>query len=319
MLNRSMSRAILPLLVACALASARPVSGQESVFGLLQIESSARSAALGGSLVAVSEDINAFLYNPALIGSTEHGHVSLSYTNHLADVSAGFAAYARDVPVLGTAAAALRMLSWGRIERTDASGAVLGTFTASEIVATIGISRAYSERIRYGANLHFAYSGVDVYRASALALDVGAVYRIAEQQLTVSAAASHLGMVLQSLGSESDALPFDLRLGVAKKLRHLPLLVSLTAYELSDLDRLGGAADIAQHLILGSEFQFTRTFHIRFGYNHRRHEALKTSSRLDLAGLGMGFGLAISRVRLDYAFSSWSFAGLHQFTLQTRL
>ena len=311
--------AVLPLLAACIPAWINPAAGQEPGFALLQIESSARSAALGGSLVAISEDINAFLYNPALLASTEHRRLSVSYTNHLADVSAGFATYARDLPGLGTAAVALRMLSWGRIARTDADGNTDGTFTASDLAATLGFSRAVSGRLRYGANFHFAHSSVDAYRASALAVDVGAAYRIAQQQLTVSAAASHLGLVLQSLGSESDALPFDVRLGVAKKLRHLPLLISLTAYKLSDLHRIDSAADIAQHLVLGTEFQFTRTLHIRFGYNHRRHEALKTSSRLDLAGLGMGFGLAVSRVRLDYAFSSWSVAGLHQFTLQTRI
>jgi len=43
-------------------------------------------------------------------------------------------------------------------------------------------------------------------------------------------------------------------------------------------------------------------------------------SRLDFAGLGFGIGLKITRVRVDYAFNSWSsIGGLHQFTLQTAL
>ncbi len=74
-----------------------------------------------------------------------------------------------------------------------------------------------------------------------------------------------------------------------------------------------------QHVILGGEFQFSRAFNVRFGYNHRRHEGLKTGSRLDLAGVGLGFGLKITRFRLDYAFNSWSFGGLHQLTVRTAI
>ena len=74
------------------------------------------------------------------------------------------------------------------------------------------------------------------------------------------------------------------------------------------------------HLILGAEFQFSPAFNVRFGYNHRRHEALKTGSRLDLAGFATGFGLRIRRFGFDYAFNTWSSIGaLHQFTLRTML
>ena len=75
-----------------------------------------------------------------------------------------------------------------------------------------------------------------------------------------------------------------------------------------------------EHISLGGEFQFSEGFNLRIGYNHRRHEALKTKSRLDFAGFGFGVGLKISSIRFDYAYNSWSEAGgMSQFTVRTAL
>jgi hypothetical protein len=111
---------------------------------------------------------------------------------------------------------------------------------------------------------------------------------------------------------------------VTKRLQYLPLLVSITGYNLHALGE-GSASgkfldEVLHHLTFGGEFQFSDAFNVRIGYNHQRHEALKMKSRLDFAGVGVGFGLKISRVRFDYAFNTWSsLGGLHQFTLRTVL
>ena len=291
-------------------------SGQASNFSFLQVAPSARAAALGGSLAAVPGDLKSFLYNPALVGPMQDRNLSVSYLNHLADIHAGFAAYAHDFGPFGVGAAALRVATWGEIDRTDIDGVVDGSFSATDFALTIGGSRAIQPGLRYGINAHYAYAGVDKYRASALLLDGGLAYHNSGRRLTVAAAASHIGVVLSSLGEEQDRLPMDLRVAVSKRLRHLPLFIHLTAYELQRIKRM---EDSPRHLILGGEFQFTRAVHIRFGYNHRRHVDLGTGGRLDMAGIGLGFGLNIATFRLDYAYSSWSFAALHQLSFQVRL
>jgi hypothetical protein len=93
------------------------------------------------------------------------------------------------------------------------------------------------------------------------------------------------------------------------------------------LHRLDGGPDgtsavgnVLYHVVFGGEFQFSDSFQIRFGYNHRRHDELRLKSRLDLAGFSMGLGLRLSRVALDYAFNSWSsLGGLHRFSVRTAL
>lgn len=309
------------------LATAFPAQAQPgdlSGFAFLRLEPSARAAALGGSFGAVyGDDNNAVFYNPALLNESMHGGISLSYLNHVSDLNAGFIAYSRHYEKLGTFAAGLRFLGWGKLEGADELGNRTGTFRASDIALTLGGARSYNERLSYGANVHLVYSSVSSFKASALATDLGVLYRIPAQSLSFSASVNNLGFALSSLGSTTDKLPVDVRLGLAKRLRHIPLLVTVTGYNLHDLgDTPPGTtvlSGIMHHLILGGEFQFGEAFNVRFGYNHRRHDALKTNSRLDLAGFSTGFGLKIKRFRIDYAYSSWSFAGLHQFTVRTAI
>ena len=317
----------VPLLVGVLLLAV-PVQAQPSDlsgFSFLRLEPSARAAALGGSFSAVyGDDVNALFYNPASLNEETHGALSLSYLNHLSDLNAGFIAYSRHVGGVGSLGAGLRFLSYGELEAADENGERTGTFTAADVALTVGGARAYGERLRYGASVHAVLSSIDVYRASALALDLGALYAIPSRRLTLSLSVHHLGLTLSSLGTTRDELPLDVRISLAKRLRYLPLLLSVTGYNLHDVgERAEGATGLdaaLRHLAFGGEFQFSDAFHLRVGYNHRRHQELKMSSRLDLAGVGLGFGLRIARFGFDYAFNSWStLGGLHQFTLRTRL
>ncbi|MDX1547627.1 MAG: type IX secretion system protein PorQ [Rhodothermales bacterium] len=314
-------------LLALLVFAAVPVAAQPSDpsgFAFLRLEPSARAAALGGSFSAVyGDDVNGLFYNPALLNAETHRALSVSYLNHLSDINAGFAAYSRHVDGVGTFGAGLRFLSWGELEGADEDGNRTGTFSASDVALTLGAARARGDRLHYGASVHVIYSSVEDFNASALAADAGVVYHVPDRALALSASVNNLGVTLSSLGETDDELPLDLRLGVTKRLRYVPLLVSVTGYNLHDVGDApeGGTAlgNVFRHLAFGGEFQFSQAFNLRFGYNHRRHEALKTDSRLDLAGVGLGFGLKVSRFRLDYAYNSWSFGGLHQFTVRTPL
>lgn len=321
------------LLLIAALASAllfgpsTPAAAQsESLtgFGFLRLEPSARAAALGGSFGAIyGEDVNGFFYNPALLNPEMDGTLSVSYLNHVAGLDAGFVAYGREFSSVGTMALGVRYLGWGDMDEADEEGEVTGSFGASDVALTVGVARPFSDQLRYGINLHGIVSHVGAFAATALAADAGLVYRFPAHDLALSASVSHAGRTLGSLGETRDELPLNVRVGAAKRLRHVPLLLSVTGY---DLQNVGGEASsnalgaAMRHVALGAEFQFSEAFNLRFGYNHRQHEDLKMKSRLDLAGFGTGFGLKVSRIRLDYAYNSWSsLGGLHQLTVRTKL
>lgn len=303
-----------------AAAQSGPLSG----FSFLRLEPSARATALGGSFSAVyGDDVNALFYNPALINKSMHRQISLSYLNHIGGLNAGFVAYGREIPDVGTFVAGVRFLGWGDIQAADENGSTLFVFGASDVALTLGHARPYNDRLRYGASMHLILSNIDIYYASAIAADIGVFYDIPVQQLSFSASVNNLGITLKSFGDLEDELPLDVRIGVAKKLRYVPLLISVTGYNLhnsgdTDDKNVTIFGSVFRHLAVGGEFQFSEAFNVRFGYNHRRHESLKMNTRLDLAGFSMGFGLKIMRFRLDYAFNSWSSLGsLHQFTVRT--
>jgi hypothetical protein len=310
------------LFLAPALASAQP--SRLTGFGLLRMEPSARAAALAGAYgVGSGEDVNALFANPALLDPADHRHLAVSYLNHLADINAGFIAYAYEVePLGGTVGGAIRFLSYGEFDRADAEGTRDGTFGASDAVVTLSYARAETERLRWGASAHAVFSSIDDASANALATDLGVAYLLPEQGLALSASLRNLGVVTSDLGADGDVLPTDLRVSISKRLQYVPLLITVAGYDLTSFENENGTAlnEIARHLAVGGELQFGESFALRAGYNHRLHEDLSTGERLDLAGLGLGFGLNLRRFGFDYAYNAWSsFGGLHHLTLRARL
>jgi len=307
--------------LSLAMAQSSGISG----FTFLQLEPSARAAAMAGSYsAAAGTDVNGLFYNPALLNEEMHNALSLSYLNHIAGINAGFLVYARDVQHVGTLGAGVRYLGWGDLRRTDETGQETGTFGASDVALTVGISWPFNEHIRYGANIHTIYSHIESYSASAIAADLGVLYHLDAHHLTLAFSVNNLGRTMSRFAESAVDLPLDVRISAAKRLRHVPLLFSITGY---NLDNLGDVPEntpafgrIMHFVRLGGELLFSEAFQVRLGYNHRRHAALATRSRLDLAGLSLGAGLKVSRVRVDYAYNSWSEAGsLHQFTVRTTL
>lgn len=294
-------------------------------FTFLRIEPSARASALGGSFVAIYDgDVNTLFYNPSLLSESTDGRLSLSYLNHVSDVNAGFVAYGREYAGIGSFAAGVRFLNWGGLQGATETGERTGTFGAGDVALTVGGARSATDKIRYGANAHVIYSGVEDYSATALAADLGVTYFAPGSALTVSAAVRNLGFVLSSLGTRRDRLPVDLQVGLTKRVAHLPLLMSITGYNLHDYGTVFDDATVVDnvlyHIALGGEFQFSEAFQLRIGYNHRRHDELRTKARLDFAGFALGVGIHVRRFSFDYSYNSWSeLGGLNQLTVGTHL
>ncbi len=325
-MNRSITLLAYVLAFLLPVGSAIAQVGQPTTFSFLRLEPSAASASLGGSVVAVpNDDVSTFLYNPARLQSDMSGTLSLTYLNHLSDINSGLAAYVYASEKLNTTfAGAIRYMSWGSIEGADELGQSTGEFGAANLALTVSAARLYNARTSYGASVHLIRSDIDSFGATALAFDLGGSYSMDDSGLTVAASLSNAGVTVSSLGDTTDELPIDLRIGASKQLLHLPLLLTATFYNLTDFEKTNAAAsrldDVLHHLVVGGEFQFGSSFKARVGYNHRRHDELKTKTRLDFAGFSMGVGIAVRKIRVDYARSSWSENGsLNQFTVSTRI
>ena len=316
---------IVLLLVVGAPAAAQP-GGSLSSFSLLRLDASARTAALGSAFTAVADgDVNAMFYNPAIPGPATSRSPSLSYLNHLAGIDAGTLAYSHTTQGLGTTfSGGLRFVHWGTIQGRNERGERTGTFSAGDVALSLGAARALGPRVRYGANVHLLYAQIDQAQATAVASDLGVLYRVPARQLTFGASLRHLGLSLDGFGQREVTLPLDLQLGVSKRLAPLPLLFSLTAYDLTEVGTgiEGGSTldHVLGHLTFGGELRLGNALRLRLGYNHRRSRDLAFGDGVSLGGLGGGFGIVLGGVAVDYAYNSWAeLGGLHQFTVRANL
>lgn len=315
--------ALLAVVLVGAAGSGVAQPSRLAGFDLLRLTPSAHGAALAGAYAPEAAAPDGLFYNPAFLSPEADRHGALGYLNHLADVQLGFAAYARQVDrIEGTVGVAVRHLGYGSFERTTREGTTEGSFGASETVFTVAYARPLNERMRLGVNLHTAFVVLDDASASALAADVGAAYTIEEQRLVLSAGLRHVGLVLNSLGESQDRLAPDLRVAVSKRLAHVPIRLTLVAHDLAGIQTGGDdVLDVAaRHLAASGELALGSALALRFGYDGRTAADLGTGQRLDLAGLGLGFGLNLRRVGFDYAYSAWgAFGGLQHLTVRARL
>lgn len=327
----SIIRPALPvflLLTTLTIVGASSASAQieNSGFPVLQLEPSARTAALAGSSTALLDNGSGALFsNPALISTEADGKIEFSYLNHLSDINAGWVAYGRDMGELGAFAAGIRYLSFGQFDERNELGEKIGTFSAADVALTLGGSRIWKPGLRYGAALSVMHASIAASsNATGVGLDAGLVYDDSENRQSFGISIHNAGLVLSSIGERSDRLPADLRIGYTRRLAHLPLLVSVTGYRLHKMDGgpddTGAIARILYHTRFAGEFQFSESFRVRFGYDHRRHDELRVKSRLDMAGFSTGLGIRISRFAFDYAFNSWSsLGGLHRLTIASSI
>ena len=323
---------LLAVGLSAAVLAAAPASAQsrtQTAFDLVRLDASARTAALGGPAAFVGDDPSALFANPAFLSSEADRRAALSYSNLLLDVNAGTATYARDVSWLGgmSLAGGVRYLSYGDFERrtgAETEGETLGTFGASEAAVTVAASREVLPDLRVGLALHGLFASLDDAGAEALAGDLGVSLAVPEQGVVLGASVHHVGAMLSSFGTEADRLPLDVRVVASKRLRYVPLTLSVAGI---DLNRFEGARSDSSlvtrtldHLALGGELQLGPSFAVRAGYNGRRGDDLRSGGRLDLAGVNIGAGITLRRVAVDYAFSNWgAFGGLHQFGVRTKL
>jgi len=314
----------------------------QSSFRFVNLVTSARVAGIGGNMIHVKDnDLSLSYGNPALLNPTMDNQVSFSFMKYIAGVNYGTFSYARDFKKIGTFAVKLQQVGYGDIDETDNTGAVIGAFKASQTGINVSGSRQINERFSAGAQLKFLFSNLAEYSAFGMGLDLGGTYHIEEELLTTSLVFKNIGYQLTSYyeGGEKEPLPFEIQLGVSKKMKHAPFRLSLALENLQQWDlsytdpNLIGKTDpltgepvvikeanfgkkLMLHTVFGVEFVFTENIMLQLGYNYRKREELKTESRPAVAGLSLGLGAKFGAFKLSYALANFNQSGsTHYFSL----
>ena len=264
---------------------------------------------MGGNLMAISNDLQAIQYNPAALSGNTTKMWDINYVDHLIDFKAGQFSYTQPVRKLGNFYSSLMYFSYGKFDETDEFGDATGrTFGASEFALSFGISNPLGKGFDYGLGVKYLYSSLDNFNASALALDAGLIYKVQwVQDLTLGISILNFGKTLDNYTSQSEKLPLILQIGFAKRLEHLPLL--LTG---SFQDMALGSDDIVDYLkrfAIGGEFDINEIIKFRLGYQNQINQAVKPIGRTILSGFSLGLGVLWRDFRFDYAYTNFGDLG----------
>jgi hypothetical protein len=275
-----------------------------------------------------TQDISVAIASPALLRPSMHGHLQANYTNYLAGVHYGHAMFGYHADRLQTTlVASVQYVNYGTISQTDAAGNVQGTFKPRDLAFQLTASRRYLERWYYGVTLKFIHSGYQQYSSSGIAADVGIAYQDTARQLQIGLAARNMGAQLRTyVTNNREPLPFDLQLGISKRLPHLPLQLSATIHHLYQFDiryadpsldegtvisdgdttRPGGKTfdKLFRHFVLAAQWDIARYVELTLSYNHLRRQELGWSGQQGMSGFSAGVGVITRKLQLRYA-RSW--------------
>lgn len=299
-----------------------------AAYRFLNLTASPRAAALGGNQVAIPDaDVSFFDVNPGYVTEELHRNFSVNYLNHIGGLDMGFVNGAWHLRDIGTLGVGIRYLNYGEMQRTDESGIVTGDFNAGDLAFTTGITREWFEGLHAGASVSLIYSSYAEYSSTAIGLNLGARYYFEDLGLHVGAAVLNIGSQLSAFDTRREKLPLDVRVGISRRLEYIPIRLMVTAHSLNrwkletqnDVDP-GFTEYFFRHLKFGGELLLSENVMLRAGYDHLKHQELKTSNRLDSAGFSYGLGIRYRGITFDFSRSSFSeLGGVTRIGIQTWL
>ncbi|MEM7102531.1 MAG: type IX secretion system protein PorQ [Bacteroidota bacterium] len=323
--------------------------GGDNTYEFLSLPVSARTTALGGTLISVKDyDAALGFANPALLNPSMHQALTFSTSLHLAGINFGYAGYAHHIDKWNTTVnGGIQYISYGNFTAADLNGQVVGEFKASEFAMAFGGGYQYSETLSFGANVKLLYSSLESYNSFGLASDLAVTYADTSSKFSASLVFRNAGFQISHYTEDTrEPLPFDVQAAFSKQLKYLPLRFTVTAHNLHRWDiryddpnaeeptALFGdptstesgfsqfVDNFFRHLIFSGELLLGRNevFQIRFGYNHLRRAELNVDNTRSLAGFSGGFGLKIKRFRIGYGLGMHHLAGgTNHFTISTGL
>jgi hypothetical protein len=318
-----MRRFVIILLSFITLVPVRGQSGGDNTYEFLNLGHSAFAAATGGITVSQSRnDLSLPYFNPALLTSPMDNDISLSFSTYFAGINYGYAAWATDMKSMGTIAAGISFISYGRFTEADAAGNINGTFTAEEYAFNVIWSLQIDSSFTVGINFKPVFSHLERYFSAGICTDVGAVYHNERLLLDAGLVIRNAGLqIITYAGEKSEPLPFEIIAGATKRLAHAPFSFSLTVRHIEkpdltfdydkedDIAEGGFGENLLRHIVAGVEIMPSEAFWIGAGLNYQRRAEMRTAQRTGMAGFSAGFGFRTRAFELSYGRDSFHLAG----------
>lgn len=283
------------------------IEAQESktVYNFLRLPVSAHAAALGGENISIDDDDPTLVFhNPALASNVADRSLNLNYMTYMEGVKVASASFVKAFLERATWALEAQYVDYGTMKHTTVDNEVLGDVSAKDIAVGGTFTYTLSDKIAGGVTAKFVSSSLAGYNSIGVAVDLGVNYLNPDLGLSLSAVARNLGGQLKAYEDDFEKLPFDLQLGVSKRLGESPLRFSVTMTRLHDWDD-----KFINHFIFGAEAFLSDNIWLGGGINPRRSDDMKISDGESESSHGAGFslggGLQLDRFKLQVAYGKY--------------
>ena len=283
------------------------IEAQESktVYNFLRLPVSAHAAALGGENISIDDDDPTLVFhNPALASNVADRSLNLNYMTYMEGVKVASASFVKAFRERATWALEAQYVDYGTMKHTTVDNEVLGDVSAKDIAVGGTFTYTLSDKIAGGVTAKFVSSSLAGYNSIGVAVDLGVNYLNPDLGLSLSAVARNLGGQLKAYEDDFEKLPFDLQLGVSKRLGESPLRFSVTMTRLHDWDD-----KFINHFIFGAEAFLSDNIWLGGGINPRRSDDMKISDGESESSHGAGFslggGLQLDRFKLQVAYGKY--------------
>lgn len=327
---------IRPIITASLLALSQLAMAQlggSGTYSFLNLVPSARVAALGGNMNAIKDgDLDLVQFNPAILDTSMHKRMVLDFTNFYGGVNYGYAGYAHNFNKVGPMAFGVLYANYGSITTANEYGEVQGTASANEMAVHATWAKGFGKFFSAGVSAKLIYSNIAWYSSFGMAADLGAMFHH-PTNWTVGLTLRNAGVQIASYsGNGSEPLPLRLELGVSKKLKYVPLRITMVIKDLQrmnltyrdptnsgpEVDPLTGERieyspnigdAIMRHFVFSGELTLFRRVMLRMGYNYGRRQEFKVSTSPATVGFSWGVGVMINRFTINYSRATYHLAG----------
>jgi general stress protein YciG len=304
LLRKGLSR--LPLALAClfagrAFATETFQSVGSQALPLVQSGGTARAMAMGSTYVGVAEGSASLLWNPAGLGGLKATELALHHNSGLGDTVQEIGVFGMPLGRLGGFGASINYVNSGSFDSRDSIGNLTGSYSASNIGASVGMGRECLPGLDLGASLKANQLSLADQGYSSVALDLGALWTSPVPGLKAGLAYSNIGT---SVAGRS--LASGLKVGASMSLdpnaENRVLLAASTEIQQAGVSRLQ----------LGAEDTLFSMLALRAGYQLN----LSNADLSGLTGLTAGFGFTLKQFLLDYAYLPFGELGAsHRFSV----
>jgi hypothetical protein len=283
------------------------VSAQESetAYNFLRLPVSAHVAALGGENISLNEDDATLVFhNPALMNFVADKTINLNYMTYMEGAKTASAAFVKGIGERASWGVTGQYMDYGKMKQTTYDNIEIGEFSAKDICIGGAFAYALTEKISGGITAKFITSSIADYHSIGVGVDLGLNYTDSIGDLSISIAAKNLGGQVKAYDEEFEKIPFDLQVGVTKRLTNSPFRFSATLSRLNNWDQ-----GLIKHLAVGADVLLSETIYLAAGYNFRRAHEMKITdddgASAHGAGFSLGAGIGLERFKLHIGYGKY--------------